>query len=115
MLSLVGDIDLSTVPLVHQALAQLVDDHRAQVVAVDLDGVVTMDDVGFGIVLGAAGRARDHGGDLVIVCSGGRLRDRLSLTGLDRAVTVHPSASAAARAAAPAVPIPPATVVDPDR
>lgn len=112
MLSLIGDIDLSTVPLVHQALAHLVDDHRSQVVAVDLDGVEAMDDIGFGILLGAAGRARDHGGDLVIVCSGGRLRHRLSLTGLDRAVTVHASANAAARAATPA---PPATAAEPDR
>jgi anti-anti-sigma regulatory factor len=47
-----------------------------------------VDDAGLGILLGLAGRAREHGGDLRLVCAPGRLRDRLALTGADRAVAV---------------------------
>jgi anti-sigma B factor antagonist len=58
-------------------------------VAVDLDGVGVLDDSGLGVILGAAGRAREAGGDLVVVCSDARLVARLQLTGLDRAVDVR--------------------------
>ena len=40
-------------------------------------------------LLGAAGRAREHGGDLLLVCNSERLRSRFSLTGLDRAMVVQ--------------------------
>ena len=47
------------------------------------------DDTGIGMLLGAAGRAREHGGDLLLVCNSDRLRSRFSLTGLDRAMVVQ--------------------------
>jgi anti-sigma B factor antagonist len=64
-------------------------------VAVDLDGVDVLDDSGLGALLGAAGRARRTGGDLVVVASDQRLRDRFTLTGLDRAVDVVDQLAAA--------------------
>jgi anti-sigma B factor antagonist len=60
-------------------------------VFVDLDGVTALDDTGLGMLLGAAGRAREAGGQLVVVCTNERLLHRFALTGLDRAVTVQSS------------------------
>jgi anti-anti-sigma factor len=88
-IQLSGDVDLSTVPVLHDALRRFVDEHRGRTVAVDLDGVDVLDDAGLGVVLGAAGRAREHGGDLVVVCTAPRLTERLQLTGVARAVEVR--------------------------
>lgn len=89
VLQLSGEVDLSTVPSLHRALRRLVDDHRGQVVAVDLDGIHAIDDAGLGILLGAAGRAREGAGDLVVVSTSERLRGRFATTGLDRAIHVR--------------------------
>jgi anti-anti-sigma factor len=86
-----GEIDLSTVPTFHAALHRLVNDHPAAVVAVDLDGVLALDDVGLGLLLGGAAKARERQGDIVIVCSDERLLARFALTRLDQAVDIRPS------------------------
>ncbi|MBI4933436.1 MAG: STAS domain-containing protein [Actinobacteria bacterium] len=91
VLQVSGEIDLATVPLFRDHLVRLVDTHPGATVIVDLDGVTALDDTGLGMLLGAAGRARQLEGDLVLVCSGERLLARFALTGLDRAVTVQPT------------------------
>ena len=63
-----------------------IDEHPAQHIALDLDEVGTLDDVGLGIILGAAGRTRAQGGELIVVASGSTLKNRFAITGLDRAV-----------------------------
>lgn len=88
VVAVTGSIDLATVPALRDALLAAVADHPGERVAVDLDEVDVLDDTGLGILLGVAARARRHGGDLVIVCANPRLRQRFSLTGLDRAITV---------------------------
>ena len=88
VLGVSGELDLATLPQFRNALVRLVSDASGARVAVDLDGVVALDDTGLGILLGAAGRARESGGDLVVVCSDERLRARLALLRFDRAVTV---------------------------
>ncbi len=64
---------------------------RSETVAVDLDAVDALDDIGLGILLGAAGRARRGSGDVVIVCGNAALREQFAVTGLDRAISVTPS------------------------
>lgn len=96
VLTVAGEIDLATVPQLHNALSRAMHDHT--VVIVDLDGVYACDDTGLGVLLGAAGRARDAGGDLTVVCSAGAFRSRLERTGFDRAVVVVDSVAAAASA-----------------
>ncbi len=96
-----GEIDLATAPQLRSALVELVVDNLGQLVAIDLDGIAALDDTGLGVVLGAAGRARAANGDVAVVCSPGRLRDRLTLTGLDRAVTVVASLAELATISAP--------------
>ena len=96
VLHLSGEVDLATLPALHDCLSRLVHDHLGAVVMVDLDGVQVLDDAGLGLLMGAAGRARDHGGDLVLVCTAAPLLQRFALTGLDRAVQVRPSLHAPA-------------------
>jgi anti-sigma B factor antagonist len=88
VLALAGSVDLATLPQLGNALFRLVGDHSGRRVAVDLDGVDVLDDTGLGILLGAAGRARQDGGDVVVVVSDERLRARFTATGFDRAVDV---------------------------
>ncbi len=88
IVTLSGAVDLSTVGVLRDHLLRVVTDHPGWTVVVDLDEIVSLDDAGLGILLGLAGRAREHGGDLHLVCAPGRLRERLSLTGADRAVAV---------------------------
>lgn len=89
VVSFEGVIDLASVPMLHDHLRAVVAGHAGTTVAVDLDGVTALDDCGLGVLLGAAGLARQHGGDLVVVATGERLRDRFRVTGLDRAVEVR--------------------------
>ncbi len=83
-----GDVDLATLPRLRNALARLVVDRSGQLVVADLSAVTSLDDCGLGVLMGAAAHARGTGGDLALVCRPGRLRERLSLSGLDRAMTV---------------------------
>ena len=46
-------------------LTRLADSNAGTTVYVDLDGVTVLDDTGLGMLLGATGRARHRGGDLV--------------------------------------------------
>ena len=48
-----------------------------------------LDDSGLGVLLGAAGSARQGGADLVVVCNNNRLRERFDVTGFSRAVEVR--------------------------
>jgi anti-anti-sigma factor len=91
VLSVVGDIDLSTIPRFTDALTRLLADATGSVVMVDLDGAHSVDDAALGLLLGAAGRARSTRGDLEVVATEPRLRARLTETGFERAVSVRNS------------------------
>lgn len=88
VLMVTGDIDLVSLPRFNDALTRLVTDSAGSVVAVDLDGAGLIEDAALGLLLGAAGRARSAHGDLLVVATEPKLRARVSLTGLDRAITV---------------------------
>lgn len=84
-----GELDMASLPEFQAALNRLLGDAPGSVVAVDVDGLSVLDDTALGVLLGAAGRARQHGGDLVVVCSTPRLLERFELSGLVRAVEVR--------------------------
>ena len=88
-LVLEGELDLGSVPALHNAVTRFLDDERGRVAAIDLDGLFSMDDAGLGVLLGAAGRARQGGGDLVLVCTNARLLERFELSGLARVIEVR--------------------------
>jgi anti-sigma B factor antagonist len=89
VVTLSGELDLSSAPSLRNALVDAIAEHRGRTVIVDLDGVTALDDTGLGVLLGAAGRARDGGGDVVLVAATARLRARFDLTGLSRAIEVR--------------------------
>jgi anti-anti-sigma factor len=91
VVALGGVADLSTVPVLQNALTTAILDNPATTIAVDLDGLEALDDVALGVLLGAAARARRRGGDLVVVTNDDALRQRLTLSGFDRAVDVATS------------------------
>lgn len=84
-----GVVDLATIPTLHTHLSRAINHHPGVTLVVDLDAVTALDDCGLGVLLGAAGRAREAGGDVAVVASSPRLRERFRSTGLDRAVEVR--------------------------
>jgi anti-anti-sigma factor len=75
--------------VLHDALTKALAHHPGRMLVIDIDGVTVLDDSGLGVLLGAAGSAREAGADLIVVCNNDRLRDRLDRTGFSRAVEVH--------------------------
>ena len=89
VISLSGEVDLATIPLLHDALTKALAHHPGRMLVIDIDGVTVLEDIGLGILLGAAGSARQTGADLVVVCNNMRLRERLDRTGFSRAIEVR--------------------------
>jgi anti-sigma B factor antagonist len=89
VITLSGEVDLATIPLLHDALTKALTHHPDRTLIIDLDGVTVLDDTGLGVLLGAAGAARQAGADLAVVCNNVRLRERLDRTGFSRAVEVR--------------------------
>jgi anti-sigma B factor antagonist len=89
VISLSGEVDLATIPLLHDALTKALTHHPGRMIVIDLDGVTLLEDIGLGVLLGAAGSARQTGANLVVVCNNMRLRERLDRTGFSRAIEVR--------------------------
>ena len=89
VISLSGEVDIATIPLLHDALSKALAYHPGRSLAIDLDGVTVLEDTGLGLLLGAAGSTRQAGADFAVICSNVRLRERLDLTGFSRAVEVR--------------------------
>jgi len=84
-----GELDLASVAILRDAGVRLIAESPGVTVAIDLDGVTVIDDTGLGVLLGAAARAREGGGDLVLVCTSERLLRSFELSGLARAIEVR--------------------------
>jgi anti-anti-sigma factor len=84
VVSVVGDLDVATMPTLRQHLDR-VEEER---VALDLGGVDYVDPVTLGILVVGALRASRRGGRFVVVCGPGAARDLLAETGLDRILDV---------------------------
>jgi anti-anti-sigma factor len=84
-----GELDLATLPRWHDALVRAIEQHPRTTLLVDLDGVGAIDDLAIGVLLSAAARSRDRGGDLQLVATSAALRARLVRLGLDRALPVR--------------------------
>lgn len=89
VLQVSGEIDLATLPYFRDQLLRAITLHDGATLFVDLDGVTVLDDTGLGILLGTAGRAREQGGDVVVVSNNERLRARFELTRLNLALDVR--------------------------
>ena len=88
VVTLDGIADLSTIPVLMSRLQREIAVAGAATVVIDVDGLISLDDVALGIFLGAAATAREHGGDLEVLTTSQRWRDRFRATRFEHAVTV---------------------------
>jgi anti-anti-sigma factor len=86
-----GVADLASVPQLQTHLRREVTAAAGRTIVVDLDGLLGLDDVALGILLGAAATAREQGGDLEVTTVSPRWRERLRATKFDLAVAVRDS------------------------
>jgi anti-anti-sigma factor len=84
VVSVVGDVDLSSLP----GLRSELDRAEGAVVVLDLASVDHFDPLGFGVVLAGALRVRRRGAEFVVRCSG-RPRELFAEAGVDRIVDVE--------------------------
>lgn len=84
VVSVVGDVDLATMPTLHQELTGADGDR----IALDLSGVDHLDPVTFGVLVAAALRARRRDATFAVVAPAGRPRELLAESRLDQALTV---------------------------
>jgi anti-sigma B factor antagonist len=83
-----GDVDVHTAPLLRDRLAAVVRQGEPQV-EVHLDDVTFMDSTGLGVLVGAMKAQRAAGGTLELVCGRPRVLRLLTVTGLHRVFTIH--------------------------
>jgi anti-sigma B factor antagonist len=81
----VGELDAFTVSQFRQALAELAKGPR---LVIDMSGVPFVDSAGLGALIGGIRRARELGGDVVVVCNRPSLVRTLRTTGFDRIVAM---------------------------
>ncbi len=92
VLVLSGEVDLSTLPRLTDALNKSVL-QDAPVVALDLEMVTVLDDAALGIILGVASRLRQMNRRLILVCGNERIVRYLEMTGVTSLVSVYQALS----------------------
>jgi len=97
VVSVCGEIDLYTAPLLSGALADAVACGGRTVV--DMSGVEFCDSTGLGVLLSALKQARGNGGELELAAPQPAVRRILEITGLDEVFTVHDAVDVPAAAA----------------
>jgi anti-sigma B factor antagonist len=87
VVSLRGELDVTTAHVVREALEQLRTDGVNEI-TVDLEHLAFMDSTGLAVFLGAMKRLRGDGGDMVLAKPNERVSRTLVITGLDRAFRI---------------------------
>jgi anti-sigma B factor antagonist len=82
ILSVYGELDLSTAPRLADAIAELIDRGHNRVV-LDLDLVEFIDSTAIGVLVAARNRLQDAGGTMSIAAAGPRVRRVAEMCGLD--------------------------------
>lgn len=90
VLAVQGDIDISTAPLLSEALSAIVVDSCTRLV-VDLDGVGFLDSSALAALVGANRAVLDAGGTLAIACPKTQLLKIFTITKLDEVIPVFAS------------------------
>lgn len=88
VLSVIGELDLSTAPRLKWMLGEALEGDKSQVV-VDLSEVGFMDSTALGVLLGARRKLDDD--RLAIVCDNESVLHIFRLSGTDRIFAIHPT------------------------
>lgn len=91
-----GEIDVATAPTLKDRLATYGERGDAYMV-VDLRAVPFLDSTGLGVLIGAARRQREHGGDLHLVATEPRVVKVFEITGLLEMLPIHADVATARR------------------
>ena len=89
-----GEIDVYTAPKLREALVELVNAGRYQII-VDVERVDFLDSTGLGVLVGGLKRVRAHEGSLRLVCTQERILKIFRITGLTKVFAIHDSVPAA--------------------
>lgn len=90
LLTIEGEVDVYSAPLLREKLVELADSGAARVV-VDLEPVEFLDSTGLGVLVAALNRFRRQDGDIELICSQARILRVFEITGLNKVFTIHPS------------------------
>jgi anti-sigma B factor antagonist len=85
-----GEIDVYTAPKLREALVELVNAGRYQII-VDVERVDFLDSTGLGVLVGGLKRVRANDGNLRVVCTQERLLKIFRITGLTKVFPIHAS------------------------
>jgi anti-sigma B factor antagonist len=96
VLSVRGDVDVETAPLLKERLAEVVGASGARLI-VDLDGVDFLDSTGLGVLVDALRRVRSEDGQMRLVCNQPKILRVFEITGLDKIFSIFGSVGEAAR------------------
>jgi anti-sigma B factor antagonist len=89
-----GEVDIATVPALREAISEHIVVGRTNLL-VDLRAVTFLDSTGLGVLVGASKAAQGAGGSLRLVCDSPRVLRLLRITGLSKALAVHPTVESA--------------------
>lgn len=92
-----GDLDVYTAPLLRSALVDLIQHHHVDLL-LDLSGVPHCDSTGFGVLVGALKRTRVLDGGVFLVAPTSRVVKGLRISALQRVFPVHATLSGAEEA-----------------
>jgi anti-sigma B factor antagonist len=83
-----GELDAATAPSLRLELQELIDRHGPVRVTLDLTDVTFLDSTGLSVLLGGTRRAREEGGDLIMLNPGRGLTRVFQLAGLADLFTI---------------------------
>ena len=90
LISLVGEVDVYTAPMLKDALNSLVERGRYHIV-VDLGKVIFLDSTGLGVLVGGLKKVKSNQGELGIICNQERILRVFRITGLTKVFPVYRS------------------------
>ncbi len=97
VVSLRGEIDVYTAPRLRQALIDLVEAGKTNIL-VDMSKVDFLDSTGLGVLVGGLKRVKAQDGSLEIVATQDKILKIFEITGLSKVFPIHDSVDAAVSA-----------------